>query len=166
MAPKSTRMLHDLLAATFSSAARRLNKCVFRLQALRAKCLDLKHVAARHGIFTPSKIYGTWTCHSRACQVRRSFARALLDAMWLPLTRLVALDGALPVSGVSQGHISMLPDNKPAKFFQWAFADLSRWHMLIKSASLCLTFQWSLQEAQCMLWVSPRDLNTRWYMLA
>ena len=39
----------------------------------------------------------------------------LLDAMWLPLTRLVALDGALPVSGVSQGHITMLPDHKPAK---------------------------------------------------
>ncbi|KAL3139460.1 hypothetical protein ABBQ38_003790 [Trebouxia sp. C0009 RCD-2024] len=35
---------------------------------LRAECLDIKHVAARHGIFTLSNIYGTWTCHSRACQ--------------------------------------------------------------------------------------------------
>ena len=47
-------------------------------------------------------------------QVRRFSWVSLREIVCLPLTRLVALDRALPVSGVTQGQISMLPDHKPA----------------------------------------------------
>ena len=48
MAPKSTRMLHAVLAATSPCVATRLSESAFRLQALLAVCLDPKHVAARN----------------------------------------------------------------------------------------------------------------------